>query len=271
MPVFEANGIKFNFADDDNGRIPFVFQHGLGADISQPMSFFLKDHPFRFVSLDCRGHGKTIPLGDRQFLRFSSFSDDIVNLLDYLNLSKVVIGGISMGAGVALNFAVRHRERTQALILSRVAWVTEPLPPNLTILPQIAGLIRKHGAQRGKELFLSTSEYQTALRSSPANAASLISQFLRARADETFEILESIPNDVPAPDIASWKKMGVPSLVLACRNDLLHPFEYGQILAREIPGARFAEITAKAISEEKHVEDVGREISQFIEELERHS
>ncbi len=190
MSVFAANGIKINFADDDNDRIPFVFQHGLGADISQPMSFFLKDHPFRLISLDCRGHGKTIPLGDRQ---------------------------------------------------------------------------------RGKELFLSTCEYQTALRSSPANAASLIWQFLRARADETFDILESIPNDIPVPEIASWKKMGVPTLVLACRNDLLHPFEYGQVLAREIPGARFAEITAKAISEEKHVEDVRREIFQFIEELGRHS
>jgi hypothetical protein len=69
---------------------------------------------------------------------------------------------------------------------------------------------------------------QTALQSSLASAASWMLQFLRERADETFEILESIPNDVPTPDIAS--------------------FEYGQVLARENPGARFAEITGKAIS-----------------------
>ena len=61
--------------------------------------------------------------------------------------------------------------------------------------------------------------------------------------------------------------MDFPTLVLACRNDPLHPFEYGQALAREIPGARFAEITAKAISEQKHVEDVRREILQFIGEI----
>jgi pimeloyl-ACP methyl ester carboxylesterase len=271
MPFFESNGITFHFADDNNDRIPFVFQHGLGADISQPMAFFGDDRPFRLISLDCRGHGRTSPLGDPQFLKFNSLTDDITNLLDYLNLSKVVIGGISMGAGVALNFAVRHPERTGALILSRASWLTEPLPPNLTVFPKIAGLIREHGAQRGKELFLSTAEYQTALRSSPANAASLMGQFLRERADETFDILESMPNDVPAPDIASWKKMDFPTLVLACRNDLLHPFEYGQVLAREIPGARFAEIAGKAISEQKHVEDVRREISQFVGEIERRS
>ena len=72
-------------------------------------------------------------------------------------------------------------------------------------------------------------------------------QFLRKRADETFQILESIPNDVPTPDIASWRKIDFPTLVLANRNDPQHPFEYGQALAQEIPGARFAEITRKRI------------------------
>lgn len=267
MPFFEANGITFHYADDNVDRLAFVFQHGLGADISQPMSFFGRDRPFRLISMDCRGHGRTVPLGNRHFLRFNSFSNDIINLLDHLNLPKVVVGGISMGAGIALNFAVRYPDRTRALILSRASWLAEPLPPNLAVFPKIAGLIREHGAHRAKELFASTAEYQTALQFSPANAASWMLQFLRERADETFEILESIPNDVPAPDIASWKKIGLPTLVLANRNDPQHPFEYGQVLAREIPGARFAEITGKAISGQKHVEDVRREILQFIGEI----
>jgi pimeloyl-ACP methyl ester carboxylesterase len=268
MPLFEANGITFHYADDHNDGPPFVFQHGLGADISQPISFFGEDCPFRLISMDCRGHGKTVPLGDPQFLKFNSLTDDITNLLDYLNLPKVVMGGISMGAGVALNFAFRHPGRTRALILSRVSWLTEPLPPNLTVFPKIAGLIREHGAHRAKELFASTAEYQTALQSSPANAASWMLQFLRERAEETFKILESIPNDVPTPNMASWRKIDLPTLVLANRNDPQHPFEYGQAVAREIPGARFAEITAKAISGQKHVEDVRREILRFIGEME---
>jgi pimeloyl-ACP methyl ester carboxylesterase len=267
MPFFEANGITFHYADDNVDRLPFVFQHGLGADISQPMSFFREDHPFRLISMDCRGHGKTVPLGNRHFLKFDSFSDDIVNLLDHLNLPKVVMGGISMGAGIALNFALRYPDRTRALILSRVSWLAEPLPPNLAVFPKIAGLIREHGAHRGKELFSASAVFQAALQSSPANASSWMSQFLRERADETFEILESIPNDVPAPDITSWEKVNLPTLVLANRNDPQHPFAYGQVLAREIPGARFAEITGKAISGQKHVEDVRREILQFIEEI----
>jgi pimeloyl-ACP methyl ester carboxylesterase len=65
-------------------------------------------------------------------------------------------------------------------------------------------------------------------------------------------------------------KLDLPTLVLANRNDPQHPFEYGQELAREIPGAQFAEITAKAISGQKHVEDVRREILQFIGEIDSH-
>jgi len=53
MPLFEANGITFHYADDKVDRLPFVFQHGLGADISQPMSFFGGDRPFRLISMDC--------------------------------------------------------------------------------------------------------------------------------------------------------------------------------------------------------------------------
>ena len=67
MPFFEANGITFHYADDNVDRLPFVFQHGLGADISQPMSFFGGDPPFRLISMDCRGHGKTVPLETATF------------------------------------------------------------------------------------------------------------------------------------------------------------------------------------------------------------
>jgi pimeloyl-ACP methyl ester carboxylesterase len=96
-----------------------------------------------------------------------------------------------------------------------------------------------------------------------------MAQFERERAAETVDILESLPNDVPAPDIAAWRQISCPTLVLGCRNDLLHPFEYAQILAHEIPGAHLSEITAKATSADRHVEDVRREIVRFMESIDQ--
>ena len=62
MPFFKASGLTFHYTDDEKVRLPFVFQHRLGADVNQPVSFFPELRPFRLISLDCRGHGKTVPL-----------------------------------------------------------------------------------------------------------------------------------------------------------------------------------------------------------------
>ena len=37
MPTFERDGLRFNYIDtgDPDGR-PFVFQHGMGGDVTQP-------------------------------------------------------------------------------------------------------------------------------------------------------------------------------------------------------------------------------------------
>jgi pimeloyl-ACP methyl ester carboxylesterase len=213
------------------------------------------------------GTSKTVPLGNKRLLRFDSFSDDVIDLLDHLGLSKVVIGGISMGAGVALNFAQRYPDRALGLTLSRPSWLTEPAPPNLIVLVKIASLIRAHGVRQGKELFAASPEYQSALRSSAASAVSLMTQFEREGAAERVDILESLPKDVPTRDAAAWGQISCATLVLGCRNDLLHPFEYAEILARKIPGAHFSEITSKGTSAERHVEDVRREIAAFIESI----
>ncbi len=66
MPAFERGGVAFNYLDegDPSGR-PFVFQHGLGGDISQPAGIFAPTSGVRLLSLDCRGHGERTPSAPR--------------------------------------------------------------------------------------------------------------------------------------------------------------------------------------------------------------
>jgi hypothetical protein len=41
MPAFERSGLAFNYLDEgDPSGWPFVFQHGLGGDVSQPAGIF---------------------------------------------------------------------------------------------------------------------------------------------------------------------------------------------------------------------------------------
>ncbi len=57
---------------------------------------------------------------------FDVFADDLIALADQLGLDRFVVGGISLGAGTALNLAIRYPERVSALVLCRPAWLDRP-------------------------------------------------------------------------------------------------------------------------------------------------
>ena len=103
MPIFYHDGLQFHYRETGRG-IPFVFQHGLGADVNQPFGLFRPPSGFRLVTFDCRAHGQTVPLGDERKINIAVFADDLAALLDHLSIPSAVVGGISMGAAVALNF-----------------------------------------------------------------------------------------------------------------------------------------------------------------------
>ena len=65
MPAFERGGLAFNYLDVGDPSGPFVFQHGLGGDISQPAGIFPPTSGVRLLSLDCRGHGERVPSAPR--------------------------------------------------------------------------------------------------------------------------------------------------------------------------------------------------------------
>ncbi len=111
---FRHQGINIWYAEKGAGartRLAFVFQHGLGGDRRQPLELYAHRAGVHLIAMDCRGHGKTQPLGDPDLLRFATFADDVVALLDHLGVAEFVAGGISMGAGVALNLALRYPAR----------------------------------------------------------------------------------------------------------------------------------------------------------------
>jgi pimeloyl-ACP methyl ester carboxylesterase len=267
MPGYDHDGIRFHYRDEGAG-LPFVFQHGLGGDADQPLSFFesdLRDNPpFRTIALDCRAHGKTHPVGPVESLTFSCLTDDVIVLMDRLQVAQAVVGGISMGAGIALNLALRYPERVRGLVLSRPAWLDRPSPENLSVLSTIAALIRECGAVGGRERFLRTREYAMMMDASPDVAKSLLGQFDHSRAEETVAKLERIPQDAPCRDRSQWASISVPVLVLANRQDPVHPVEYGEKLAAAIPGAELQIITPKSVSIENHYSDVRKTIRDFI-------
>lgn len=264
MPTFEHDGIKFHYEESGSG-LPFFFQHGLGADVTQPFGLFKPPPGIRLIAFDTRAHGRTRPTGDPARLRFEIFGEDLFELMRHLNTDRSIVGGISMGAALALHFTLRWPERVIGLVLSRPAWVEAPCPWNVKMFTLIAHLIRKHGAQQGLIEFRRTSEYRETLEKWPDVANSLCLQFQNPRIEETAFKLERIIKDAPHPDRREWTRVRVPTLILGNKLDPIHPFAYAEELACAIPNTQFLEITSKSVDLERHNADVQSALDRFLQ------
>lgn len=264
MPTFRHDGLLFHYLETGAG-VPFFYQHGLGGETSLVFALVKPPPGVRLIGFDARGHGETRPLGDPAKLGLSLFADDLGGLMDHLKIERAVVGGISMGAAVTLNFTLRFPARVLGLVQSRPAWLDFPQPENLKAFGLIARFIREHGARRGRDLFGKHELYLRWRREFPDAANSLLSQFNHPRAEETVAKFERIPADTPCRDRAEWAKIRVSTLVLANRRDPIHPFEFGQTLACLIPGAEFRELTSKSVSLERHEADVRRHLAGFLQ------
>ena len=272
MTSFERDGIVFHYLDVGQGT-PFVLQHGIGGDVRQPAGLCRPPQGIRLLCLDARAHGRTQPLGEPSALTFDAFGDDLVAWLDHLGLQRTVIGGISMGAGVALNVAVRYPERVAGLVLSRPAWLDGPMPPeNVARYAVIARLLRVVGAagdrdqalRRALAEFEASDDYRGLLASSPDTAQSLRGQLTNERAVDAVARLERLPADRPLADLRSAAAIRVPTLVLAHRQDPIHRLVFGEVLARAIPGAEFVELTPKSVARERHAAEVQGCLEAFL-------
>jgi pimeloyl-ACP methyl ester carboxylesterase len=272
MAGFQRDGLVFHYLDAGRG-VPFIFQHGIGGDVRQPAGLFVPPQGVRLLCLDARAHGQTQPLGDPSGLTFDVFGDDLVALLDHLGLARAVIGGISMGAGVALNVAVRYPERVAGLVLSRPAWLDGPMPPeSVARYAAIARLLRAVGSAGDPEHalrcalaeFEASADYRGLLASSPDTAQSLRGQLTNERAVAAVARLERLPTARPLADLRAAEAIRVPALVLAHRQDPIHRFAFGEALARTIPGARLVELTPKSIARECHAAEVQDCLEAFL-------
>ena len=105
----------FYLLNKKDQKVPLVFVHGVGLthEIWKPQINYFKD--YTTLSYDILGHGKT-PL-KKTNISFDDFSEQLIKLINELNFQKIHLVGFSIGSLVARNFATKHNDRLQSLIL----------------------------------------------------------------------------------------------------------------------------------------------------------
>lgn len=248
---------------EDGQGLPVVFQHGLGGDEMQVAQNVPASAGIRRLTLECRGHGASA-LGNARPFSIRMFAEDVLAAATEYGFDRFIIGGISMGAAIALHLAHHHANRVAGLVLVRPAWTFEASPDNLAPIRAVAALIRSHLIEEAKRRFVSSEIGRQIAAEAPDNFSSLLGYFDRPDALAFASVLADIAADGPDVPQAAAATLAVPTLVIGNRQDAIHPLSCAQTLADVIPGASFVEVTAKAIDKDRHFAEVQGAIAHSL-------
>ena len=105
---------------DDEGPGPdvllLVHGHPFNRTMWRPQVDAVRRAGWRLIAPDLRGYGESTVTPGRVTLDI--FVADIAALLDRLRIRRVVIGGLSMGGQIAMEFCARQADRVRGLFLA---------------------------------------------------------------------------------------------------------------------------------------------------------
>ncbi len=252
-----------NVIEQQKRGIPFVFQHGLGANTNQTVELLEHLQGIDLVSMDCPGHG-TSPL-DGVIPSFNTYTDILGAFIDESQIGKAVFGGISMGSGIALNMAIRYPSRVSGLVLIRPAWLDEKNPSNLQLILRAAEAI----LHSGKEAFEKITEFRELAYALPAAAESLLGVFDASQQKDISFVLKSMVNDAPFA-MKALDKITVPCLIIGNHDDPLHPVNVAEVIHEKIQGSELVIVPSRYTNNQKHTEAVREQVLKFIMKNEKH-
>ncbi|MFA7556052.1 MAG: alpha/beta hydrolase [Spongiibacteraceae bacterium] len=104
-----------NFFARQKGENPnAVFIHGFGDSLNTWDGLWSElGESFSGLRYDLRGFGRSVSHDDQRF----SHTDDLLAIVDASNIERCDLIGVSMGGGIALNFALNHPDRVSKLVL----------------------------------------------------------------------------------------------------------------------------------------------------------
>jgi len=242
MSEVSLGGISVGYDDQGDGdSLVLVHGHPFNRSMWRPQVETFSREGWRVVTPDLRGYGEsTVVPGKTPLGRFAC---DIANLLDHLELTQVVLGGLSMGGQIAMEFYRLFPERVRSLLLAdttpqaetaegrrgRIEMAHRVLHEGIE--PYAAEVLPKMVAPHNIEALPALAGHVLDMmrRTSPEGAAAA----LRGRAER--------------PDyVAMLASIAVPTLVVVGRDDEFTPVADARAMYELIPQGTLAVIEGAA-------------------------
>jgi pimeloyl-ACP methyl ester carboxylesterase len=259
---FVWSGRHLAYESYGEGDRVLVLLHGLLMDarLNRGLARALARSGHRVVLLDLLGHGSSDKPVHAAEYRLDVYAEQVLALLDHLGVERVVVGGLSLGANVALHVAAGHPGRVQGLILEMPVLERAVPAAALTFVP---ALLAVHYALPVARLVSRVAAW--ASRGPSELVAGLLAP-LASPPEVTTAVLHGILVGPTVPTVDQRRSVRAPALVLGHRADLIHPFSDAAALVRQMPGARLVE--ARSIVELRlHPGRLVGEIERFLAEV----
>jgi len=257
---------------------PVLAVHGAGGGYDQGMDFsaVLAKNGFSVIAMSRFGYLRTPLPADASP---SAQADAHACLLDALHIRRVAVIGVSAGAPSSMQFALRHPERTTALVLLvPAAYVPRPggAPPMRTP-PGTEFLFDT--ALQSDFLFWAAPRLarQTVIRALLATPPAVVEN---ASADEQARVAQILDHILPVSprrlgllndaSVTSTltryelERIAVPTLILSTADDLFGTYEGARYSAEHIPRARFIGYPSGGHLLVGHHKEVISEIAAFL-------
>ena len=242
-PAVPPNGLERTFVhagrrlayEVHGGEGPLiVYMHGLllDAGLNRGIARALAEQGNQVVLLDLLGHGKSDKPSHASEYRMDLYAEQVLALLDELHVEEAALGGLSLGANVSLMAAVAAPQRVRGLVLEMP--VLERAVPSvaLTFVPLLLAL---HYGEAPARLVSALARRIPASGFGPLD--SLVGA-ARLRPDQMAAVLHGVLLGPVAPTAEQRRAITAPTLVLAHRADLIHPFSDATRLVQQLPNAR---------------------------------
>ena len=222
MPTVSVNGLRIAYATAGAGSPTVCLVHGTGgsSEVWRSQLEGLADLG-HIVAVDLPGHGRS---GGSIPKRIEDAAALVAGFLEALGVTRVIIGGHSMGGAIAQQFALSFGARVDGLVLIGTG-------ARLRVLPRLLDLLAT-SHQEGVNQLMSLAvgarapaELRAALhRSTAENPPGVVLGDLQAC--DVFDVMSGIST------------VQAPALVICGEEDQLTPPKYSGFLGQQIAGAR---------------------------------
>ena len=228
---------------------PVLFVHGAGGGFDQGLGIAheLSRHGLKVVLMSRFGYLRTPMPADASA---AAQADAHACLLDALKIDRAVVAGVSAGAPSTVQFALRHPQRTRALVLLVPAGRA---PGNAATAPAATEFIFDT-ALRSDLLFWAATRFArdtmiASVLATPPAQVHAASEAEQRRVDELLDQILPVSarrlgllNDariVSALAPVALEGIGTPALVISVQDDGFGTWDIARQMASQLPNARF--------------------------------